>query len=123
MSTITESILDSTKKVLGVDAENVDFDVDIIMHINSVFSILGQLGVGPVLGFMIEDSSAQWSNFLDDVMLLNHVKTYVYLRVKLLFDPPSSSYVLEAQKRQYEELEWRISVYRENALIPVVVIL
>lgn len=120
---MSDSILESTKKVIGLEPENEDFDVDVTMHINSIFSVLGQLGVGPADGFMILDASATWSDFLDDVKLLNMVKTYMYLRVRLLFDPPSTSFTIEAQERQFREFEWRINLQRESALNLVEVIL
>lgn len=107
---MSDSILNSTKKVLGVDADYDVFDLDILMHINSVFPTLTQLGIGPVNGFMIEDADATWWDFLGDNPNLNSVKTYVYLRVRLLFDPPSTSFVITAMQEQIKELEWRLNV-------------
>lgn len=104
-----ESILNSIKKLLGPGEEYNHFDQDIIMHINSVFVILYQLGVG-LKSFMIEDDSATWSDYLDDWTNLNLIKTYIYLKVRLMFDPPSSSSVMEAIKENIRELEWRINV-------------
>lgn len=121
MSIIPESILDSTKKVIGLAEDNTDFDVDIIMHINTAFSTLNQLGVGPDDGFAIEDADAVWSDFLMDVLPLNNIKTYVYLRVRMLFDPPTTSFTIAAMEKQIEELEWRINVYREGVAHPEVV--
>lgn len=109
-----DSILTSTKKILGIDADYTAFDVDIIMHINTVFSVLNQLGIGPENGFVIEDATATWDTFLGADPLLNSVKTYVYLRVRLLFDPPTTSFLLAAMKEQYQELEWRLNVKREG---------
>jgi hypothetical protein len=120
VSTISESILNSTKKVLGLDESYTVFDTDVIMHINSVLSILNQLGIGPVDGFMIEDATPTWTDFLADVKPLNSVKTYVFLRVRMLFDPPTTGYLITAMEKQIEELTWRINVYRES-LIPVLV--
>lgn len=108
------SILDSVKKSLNLAADYTAFDEDIIMHINSVFSTLNQLGVGPVEGFMIEDKDATWDAFLGSDPRLNHVKTYVYLRVRLLFDPPTTGFTTEAMKEQIKELEWRLNVQRED---------
>lgn len=106
-----ESILTSIKKLLGIAEEYEHFDVDIIMHINSAFSVLTQLGVGPEEGFRIEDASAVWSDFLYDDPRLEMVRTYVYLKVKLVFDTTSSSSaVIESINRQIQELEWRINV-------------
>ena len=108
-----DSILTSTKKVLGLAEDYTAFDQDVVLHINSVFSTLLQLGVGPEAGFMIEDKTAVWSDFLTDIRL-NNVKTYMYLRVRMLFDPPSTSFHISAMKEQIQELEWRINVYREE---------
>ena len=105
-----ESILTSIKKLLGIAEEYTHFDADIIMHINSVFSILTQIGVGPSEGFSIKDSYAVWSDFLPDDTRLESVKSYVYLKVKLLFDPPDRSAVMEATNNMIRELEFRISV-------------
>lgn len=112
--TTTNSILDSVKKVLGIDAAYTPFDTDIIMHINSAFSTLNQLGVGPINGFMIDDNAATWSELIATDMRLNNVKTYVFLRVKVLFDPPSTSFGLEAIQKQILELEWRLNVTVET---------
>lgn len=111
---MTDSILDSTKKVLGIEADYTAFDIDIVMHINSVLSTLWLLGVGPAGGFQIEDNTAKWSDFYGTDPRLSQIKTYVYLRVRLLFDPPTTSYLIEALTKQYEELGWRINVYREG---------
>jgi hypothetical protein len=108
------SILKCTKKILGLAPDYTVFDLDIITHINTVFTTLAQLGVGPAQGFMIEDDTATWEDFLTDDLQLNSVKTYVYLRVRMLFDPPTTSYLLDAAKQQIQELEWRISVHREE---------
>ena len=103
------SILTSIKKMLGVAEDYTEFDEDIITHINSVFLNLTQLGVGPEEGFMIEDDTAVWEDFIDDSIQLQAVKTYVYLKVKLLFDPPLSSSVTESINRMIAELEWRLN--------------
>ena len=106
-----ESILTSIKKLLGIAEEYEHFDNDIIMHINSVFMILTQLGVGPSKGFMITDSSASWDDFLPkDSEKLQAVKTYMYMKVRLMFDPPTSSAVMESMNRTISELEWRLNV-------------
>ena len=104
------SILTSIKKMLGVAEDYTEFDEDIITHINSVFLNLTQLGVGPEEGFMIEDDTAVWEDFMDDSIRLQAVKTYMYLKVKLLFDPPLSSSVTESFTRMIAELEWRLNV-------------
>lgn len=106
-----DSILTSIKKLLGIDEEYTQFDDDVIMHINTVFLNLNQLGVGPDEGFYIEDDTADWSDFTDieTNMPLQAIKTYMYLKVKLLFDPPLSSSVIDAIDRQIAELEWRLN--------------
>lgn len=110
---MTDSILGSTKKILGLETEYTPFDVDLIMHINSVFSTLNQLGVGPSEGFEITDATATWATFLGGDPRKNWIKTYTYLKVRMLFDPPTTSYLIEAIKEQIRELEWRISSHRE----------
>jgi hypothetical protein len=106
-----DSILTSIKKLLGIAKEYKQFDNDIIMHINTVFLNLTQLGVGPEEGFFIEDDTTDWSEFVDieEYAQLHAIKTYVYLKVKLLFDPPLSSAVIESTNRMIAELEWRLN--------------
>lgn len=116
---MTDSILISTKKILGIDAAYTAFDVDVITHINSAFSTLNQLGIGPVEGFMIVDDTTTWDLFLEYDSRMNAVKSYVYLRVRLLFDPPTTSYLITAMKEQVQELEWRLNVVREGDLYPL----
>jgi hypothetical protein len=109
------SILTSTKKILGIAEDYTVFDEDIITHINTVFTTLTQLGVGPLEGFMIEDASATWDDYMPIVdMQFNSVRSYIYLRVRLLFDPPTTSYLIGAFDQQIKELEWRLNVYREE---------
>lgn len=103
-----ESILTSIKKMLGIAEEYEQFDQDLIMHINTVLTILTQMGVGPNTGFTIVDKSANWSEFLSNKLYLESVKTYVYLKVRLVFDPPLSTAVMEAMKQMINELEWRL---------------
>ncbi len=105
-----DSILQSIKKLLGLD-ENYDaFDDDVMMHINSVLMILTQLGVGPKNGFSITGEEETWGDYLgEDISKLSAVKTYVYLKVKTMFDPTSSSVVNEATKEMLKELEWRLN--------------
>lgn len=109
-----QSILTSTKKILGIAEDYTVFDLDIITHINSAFSTLTQLGVGPAIGFMIEDASVIWTDFIADDFQYNSVKSYVFLRVRQLFDPPTTSYLISAVERQIQELEWRLNVHREE---------
>ena len=105
-----ESILTSIKKLLGITEDDTNFDTDIIIHINSVFMVLNQLGVGPSEGFRIEDKYSTWDEYIAEDNDLDSVKTYMYLKVKLLFDPPLNSSVLEANKQLINELEWRLNV-------------
>lgn len=110
-----ESILTSIKKMLGIPEEYDHFDPDLIMHINSVLSILTQIGVGPSEGFRIEDDLATWEDFLNDDTDYEAVKSYVHLRVKLLFDTSTlSSAVIESMNRMISELEWRLNAIAES---------
>jgi len=111
---VAQSILNSTKKILGLGENDTSFDVDIMLHINSVISVLTQVGIGPAEGFMIEDATATWDAFVGDDPRLNLVKTYVYLRVRLLFDPPGTSFVIDSMEKQISEFEWRLNVQREE---------
>ena len=111
-----ESILTSIKKLLGITEEYEQFDADIIMHINSVFMILNQLGVGPSEGFSIKDKTDTWNEFVPVGTNLEAIKSYTYLRVKLLFDPPQSSSVMESMNRIISELEWRLNVESETPM-------
>lgn len=111
-----QSILLSTKKILGIAPEYTAFDLDIITHINSAFFTLTQLGVGPVTGFTIEDAETEWEEFFGTINPneYNSVKTYVYLKVRQVFDPPTTSYAISAFNDQIRELEWRLNVQREG---------
>lgn len=108
------SILNSTKKILSVPVAVTDFDLDIITHINSVFMVLNQLGLGPTEGFAIEDDTTTWDAFLGTDLRLNAVKTYVFLKVKMAFDPPQTSPLIDAAQRQISEYEWRLNALREE---------
>ena len=107
---MNDSILTSIKKMLGITEEYTHFDTDIIIHINTVFMALNQLGVGPSSGFKIEDNGKLWMDYISEDDDLEAVKTYIYLKVKLLFDPPLSSSVIEVMKQSIAELEWRLNV-------------
>lgn len=133
---MADSILNNVKKIVGIAESDTSFDSDIIMHTNTALAVLNQLGIGPTAGFMIEDAVPTWDDFLsikqigqlqsdgtvtytDQQLvainkLLNMVKTYVYLRVRLLFDPPSTSFVIESHNEQIRELEVRMSIVREG---------
>ena len=115
-----DSILTSIKKLLGITAEYKQFDPDLIIHINSVFLILKQLGIGPEQGFSISGEYENWNQFLPEGSTnLEAVKSYMHIKVKLLFDPPASSAVMEAMNRIASEYEWRLNVEAESA--PVIV--
>lgn len=113
---MSDSILTSTKKILGLESDYTAFDPDIIMHINAALSTLTQLGVGPEAGFMIEDATATWADFLGTDPRLNPAKQYVYLRVRMVFDPPQSGYAVTAMEDQIKEHEWRLNVHMEHTL-------
>ena len=111
-----QSILTSTKKILGIAEDYTVFDLDIITHINTAFSTLAQLGVGPPAGFMIDDHTYMWEDFLGETpdFQNNSVKSYVFLKVRQLFDPPQTSYLIAATEKQIQELEWRLNTHREE---------
>ena len=109
-----DSILTSVKKMLGITAEYTHFDADIIMHINSVFMILNQMGVGPREGFSISSDVETWDEFTNDNLTIESVKSYMYLKVGLLFDPSTNSNVLEARNRLVSELEWRLNAIADT---------
>ncbi|MDO4292073.1 MAG: hypothetical protein Q4C65_02470 [Eubacteriales bacterium] len=111
---MNESILISIKKMLGIEENYTHFDPDIIMHINTAFMVLTQLGVGPAEGFTIQDDLATWSDFLAESVRLESVKSYILLRVKMLFDPPLSAAVMESMKQMISEFEWRLNLEVET---------
>lgn len=110
---MSESILTSTKKILGIAEEYTAFDLDIVTHINSVFFILHQLGIGPQYVYAIEDASATWDRFLGVDPTYNAVKSYIYMKVRLMFDPPGTSFAITAMQELVKEAEWRLSSQRE----------
>lgn len=105
-----DSILDTVKKFVGASPDDTAFDSDIIMLTNTFFSVLNQLGVGPDSGFMVQDKTNEWAEILNGDDRLEMVKTYICLRAKLVFDPPTSSIVADAIKSAANDLEWRISI-------------
>ena len=111
-----DSVLISTKKILGLGDEYNVYDLDIITFINSVFDILNQLGIGNELGHRIEDRSMNWSDLSIPPQLINLVKTYMFLKVRLLFDPPTLSFHLDLYKNQITEYEWRLTNMRDYLL-------
>lgn len=111
---VTESILESTKAAMGIVPEYDSFNNQLIMLINSAFSTLSQLGIGPDDGFAIEDSSTTWDEFLNGKRILNFVIQYVHIYVRLGFDPPQNSFAVQSMKQQLDELTWRINVQAEK---------
>lgn len=115
------SILNSTKKLLGIDENYTAFDIDVMTHINATFSVLQQLGVGPVNGYMIEDANDVWTDFDAPEVLIKMIRSYIFLKVKMAFDPSPTSFHLESMNNQISELEWRMNVYREEVnYVPLV---
>jgi hypothetical protein len=106
---VLDSILQSTKKLLGIESDYTHFDIDLILHINSVLMGLTQMGVGPEEGFSITNEEDTWGDFLGTVTNLEGVKSYIALKVRLVFDPPTSSSVSDAINRYIQELEWRLN--------------
>lgn len=111
---MNESILTSIKAQLGIQEEYTAFDQQLIMHINSVFMVLKQLGVGPTAGFTISDKTSVWHDFLPSDKNLEATKSYVGMRVRMLFDPPTTSIVAESMNRIINEFEWRLNVETES---------
>lgn len=108
------SILLEIKQSIGLGEQETIFDSDIIMYINSAFLNLFQLGVGPSIGFAISDKTKTWNEFTTDLNILGYIKTYIFIKTKLLFDPPQTSFVLEALERQIQQIEWRLNVQAEG---------
>lgn len=109
-----DSILTSVKKYLGISEEITDFDIDIITHINTAFMVLRQIGIGPEGGFFIADEKAVWGDYIPDMSKIQGVKTYVFAKVKMIFDPPMSSAVAEAMNQTIKELEVRLNLEAEK---------
>ena len=113
---MTDSILNTIKQMIGgAAAHDTVFDVDIITHINTAFMTLAQIGIGPSTGFRIKDDLYVWSDVIADERNLESVKSYIYIKVKLLFDPPASASIAETLKQQASEIEWRLSVEAESS--------
>ena len=110
-----ESILVSIKKLLGISEDYDYFDQDIVMHINAAFMVLTQLGIGPSEGFLITDDTDTWSDFIDDSTNLGSIQSYVYMKVKLMFDPPQNSFTVDSMTKLVNELEWRLNVAADNS--------
>lgn len=114
---MNESILDTIKKLLGIAPEYDAFDMDIIVHINSTFATLHQLGVGPTTPFSITDNTALWSSFTETNTAIESVKSYIWAKVRLSFDPPSTSFAIDALDKLCKELEWRLNVQSEEVVV------
>lgn len=104
---MNDSVLNTIKQMLGITEEQTDFDTDIIIHINTVFNILHQLGVTEDW-IQIEDPSTKWEDVVEDISKVNMIKSYVYSKVRLMFDPPLNSTVISAMERQIQEMEFRL---------------
>lgn len=118
---MSTSILTSIKKMLGIEEVDTNFDLEILININSIFMTLNQIGIGPETGFSIVDKTALWTTYFGAVTDIEAVKTYMYLKVRLLFDPPSSAFVLEAMERQIAEFEWRLMVRVDPVILEEVI--
>jgi len=108
-----QSILTSTKKILGLDCSYTAFDLDVMTHINMTMSLLNELGIGPSGGLYIEDDTTEWSYLDLNDNVLSLVKTYIFLKVRYLFDPPTTSFLLDAVKNQVLEMEYRLTNIRD----------
>lgn len=119
MAELADSILDSIKKKLGLGADYDVYDLDVMTHINTVFMSLNQLGIGPAEGFSIEDADVTWDTFLgaQHSPLLNAVKSYIFFKVKLAFDPPQQSFVIASYEKQIAELEFRLLILRDELMV------
>lgn len=113
-----DSILNSVKKILGLAEDYTAYDVDVLMHINAAFSVVNQLGVGPEEGFFIENATPVWDDLGLPANQLHLLKTYIYLKARMLFDPPTTSFHIKAMEDQVRELEWRLNVFRELLIVP-----
>lgn len=109
-----DSILTSIKRLLGIAEEYDHFDPELVIHINSVFMVLTQLGVGPSGGFSITGAGETWDDFIPEGQNLESVKSYIYMKVRLIFDPPTSSALMDALNRSVSEFEWRLNVAAES---------
>jgi len=109
-----ESILLTIKQMLGIPSEYSVFDEELAVYINTVIAALRQLGVGPENGFAITGENESWEDYIGDTLMYENVKAYIYLKVRMMFDPPSSSFVLEAFKNQAAEIEWRIYIQADE---------
>ncbi len=110
----SDSILVSVKKMMGIEPEYTHFDTDLILHTNSVLMTLTQIGIGPAQGFAITGTDETWQDLLGERKDLEGAKSYIYIKVRLVFDPPTSSFVIESLGRTASEIEWRLNVQVEG---------
>jgi hypothetical protein len=115
-----DSILGSIKKMLGIGVDDTNFDHELILHINGALNIVNQLGVGPSEGFLITDVTQNWQSFIGTRTDLEIIKTDIFLRVRLMFDPPQNSFLVSAIQKQIEEYDWRITVQTTPPIVPEV---
>lgn len=108
---MTDSILDTMKNMLGIPLDEEVFDTELLVHINSLIFSLQQVGVGPTPLFVVESSGESWDEYLSDMEELPAVKSYIYLKLRQVFDPPATSYIIESFNRQIQEYEWRLNIY------------
>lgn len=118
---MNDSILNTTKKTLGIPVDDSAFDLDILLHINSALSVLNQLGVGPSDSFLVVDKDTEWSSLTDDVILLSMAKPFVALKVRVTFDPPGTSFLIDAIEKSIAELTWRIQIQADPYIPPVII--
>lgn len=111
------SILDTIKQMLGIESTDVSFDKDLIIFINSALMVMAQLGVGPSEGFLITSKDNTWTELLGDRKDLNSVQAAIYLRVRLIFDPPQNSFLVAAIEKQIQEYDWRIEAWHNPVVI------
>lgn len=114
-----DSILQDVKQMVGQEWDDDTYDTDIMIHINAVFFTLNQLGVGPEDGFSISDKDQLWSSYTTPPRNLDAVKSYIYLRVRLLFDPPTNSFLVTSLQKQVDQIEWRLMVDMDPKLVDV----
>lgn len=119
MGADADSILDTVKKMVGVDLVDDSFDMELIIFINDVFSKLNQLAVGPTTTYVIDDRLDKWTDFLLDRADLNMVRTYMYLQVRITFDPPTNPSLLENMMKRIQEYEWRLNVQARQPKLPI----
>lgn len=114
MDQMNDSIVATIKKMLGLEDNYTPFDMDVIVHINTALLTLCQMGIGPREGYTVTDYDQTWDDFLTNKVFLGGVKTWIYLQVKMLFDPPTNSFVMDAMKQQSEQILWRLNVQAES---------